>query len=47
MEGFIAYTKTFALVLFFSFYCGVFIWTYWPRNREKMEEMRNIPFIED
>lgn len=47
MEGLIAYTKIFALVLFFSFYCGVFIWTYRSGNSEKMEGMRNIPFKED
>lgn len=47
MEGFISTTKIFALLLFFSFYCGVCLWTYWPGNGKKMEEMRRIPFMED
>jgi cbb3-type cytochrome oxidase subunit 3 len=47
MEGLLAYTKTFALVLFFSFYCGVIIWIYRPKNRGRIETMRNIPFNED
>jgi len=47
MEGLLAYTKTIALVLFFSFYCGVIFWAYRPKNSGSMEKMRNIPFIED
>lgn len=47
MEWLLTLTKTFALVLFFSFYCGVIYWTMRKKNRKSLEELRNIPFRED
>lgn len=32
------------LVAFFVGFCGVALWIYLPRNRRRLEDMRNIPF---
>lgn len=35
------------LVLFMVFFCGVLVWLYHPRNKEKFEEYGRIPFKEE
>lgn len=47
MERLMLFSKIFPLVLFFSFYCGVIVWAYAGKNRKKLEEHRQIPFLED
>ncbi|MBI5588262.1 MAG: cbb3-type cytochrome c oxidase subunit 3 [Deltaproteobacteria bacterium] len=47
MEGFLTVSKTLILVSFFLVYCGLFAWLYVGKNRKKVEENRNIPFLED
>lgn len=47
MESFLTVSKTLVLVAFFLVYCGVLAYLYRGRNRKKIEEHRNIPFLED
>lgn len=47
MEGFITLTKITALVVFFLFYCGVLFWAYRGKNKKRLEDYREIPFLED
>jgi len=47
MDSLMLFSKIFPLVLFFSFYCGVIIWAYVGKNRKKLEEHRQIPFLDD
>lgn len=47
MEGFLSLSKTLILVAFFFVYCGIFLWLYAGKNRKKIEENKNIPFLED
>ncbi len=36
----------FALIVFFTFFVGVFVWAYWPRRRP-VDERAFIPLAED
>lgn len=47
MEGFLTVSKTLILVSFFLVYCGLLAWLYAGKNRLKVEENRDIPFLED
>ncbi|MBI1911964.1 MAG: cbb3-type cytochrome c oxidase subunit 3 [Deltaproteobacteria bacterium] len=47
METYLEMTKPFILIVFFIFYCAVFFWAYRRKNRERLEEHKNIPFLED
>ncbi len=47
MEGFLTLSKTLVLVVFFLVYCGIFLKLYAGKDRKKVEENRNIPFLED
>lgn len=32
------------LLVFFIIFSGVALWVYLPRNRQRLEDFRNIPF---
>jgi cbb3-type cytochrome oxidase subunit 3 len=36
----------FALVVFFVFFIGVFVWAYWPR-RDRLDDRARMPLSED
>ncbi len=47
MEGmpWLPFAKQFVLVLFFTLFSGILIWTYYPGNRD-LEQLRDMP-LED
>lgn len=51
MSRFFADAATFMpslmLVVFLAFFCGVIVWLYNPRNKDKFEEYGRIPFKEE
>lgn len=38
---------TISLLFFFIIFSGVTIWAYRPKNRDRLESYREIPFRED
>lgn len=41
------YSGYLVLIAFFAAFSGTVIWAYWPVNRDRLEQYRNIPFKED
>ncbi|MDO8445205.1 MAG: cbb3-type cytochrome c oxidase subunit 3 [Deltaproteobacteria bacterium] len=47
MDELLVITKSFTTVYFFLIFCGILFWTLRGKNKEKLEEYRNIPFQEE
>ncbi|MCC6469671.1 MAG: cbb3-type cytochrome c oxidase subunit 3 [Alphaproteobacteria bacterium] len=42
-----AITGTASLIFFVAFFAAVLAWTFWPGNRQKLEDAGRIPLSKD
>lgn len=47
MDFITAHSGTIVSVLFFTMFTGIALWAYWPANKQRLQELGNIPFREE